>query len=50
MWTAKRCDGGGILWASAFLCGRNIVTAVVGKSKELTEMPIAFSITFITIY
>jgi hypothetical protein len=50
MWTAKRCDEGGILWASAFLCGRNIVTAVVGKSKELTEMPTAFSIILITIY
>jgi hypothetical protein len=50
MWRAKHCDEGGILWASAFLCGRNIVTAVVGRIKELTEIPIVFSTTFITIY
>jgi hypothetical protein len=50
MWTAKHSDEGGILWASAFLCGRNIVTAVEGRSKLLREMPIAFSITFIAIY
>lgn len=49
-WTGERCDEGGILLASAFPCGRDMITAVVVSNKKVGEMLILFALKCITFY